>query len=235
MTKPEQPTTPVPHVIVVEDEPHLREAICTYLNLDGFQADGVGSVQGFLAWESSHPNFDLAVLDFGLPDGNGLDLLKNHIDTNRVGTVMVSVRGELDNRLDGLSAGADSYLVKPVDFQELATTLRNIYRRVTKSREAMWSYNQIAWEITSPEGVAVRLTRSEASIIARLAVTPGTAVSRDDLVRCLGEDPVLYDPRRMEILVRRLRRKAEEKLGHPLPLETVHGLGFAFTALIKLI
>jgi len=235
MPNPDDTQTHPPQVIVVEDEPHLREAICTYLNLDGFSASGVGSVQAFLAWSKAHPAYDLAVLDYGLPDGNGLDILKSHINTSNVGVVMVSIRGELDNRLDGLSAGADAYLVKPVDFQELSATLRNIARRLIKTRESIWLYNKTTWELTSPDNITIRLTRIEALIMERLAATPGKPVIRAELVQHLGEDPSSYDPRRMEILVRRLRRKAEYAFDHPLPLETVHGVGFAFTAIASVI
>jgi DNA-binding response OmpR family regulator len=235
MFSPDNPFLKPPQVIVVEDDFYLQEAICTYLNLDGFSASGVGSVQAFLAWAQTHPSYDLAVLDYDLPDGNGLDTLKFHINSNRVGAVMMAARDELDIRLDSLSAGADAYLSKPIELKELSATLRNIARRMLKTREPVWHYNKVTWELTSPDNVAMRLARGEAIVMERIAATPGEAIMRAELIRCFGADPSTYDPRRMEILVRRLRRKAEILLKQTLPLETVHGVGFAFIAQISVI
>jgi DNA-binding response OmpR family regulator len=82
----------------------------------------------------------------------------------------------------------------------------------------------------SPSGMVVKLTHSETVLLQRLSRAPGQAISRQDLVLSLGHDPQSYDYRRMEILVRRLRNKTKEVLGSELPVETVHKVGYAFTA-----
>jgi DNA-binding response OmpR family regulator len=233
MFSPDNPLLKPPQVIVVEDDLDLQEAICTYLNLDGFSASGVGSVQAFLAWVQTHPSYDIAVLDHLLPDGTGLDILKSHINSNRVGVVVMSAQGGLDSRMDALSAGADVYLTKPVEFKELSVILRNVVRRMSGLREPVWRYNKVTWELTSPDNMVIRLTRGEAIVLERVSAMPGEAIMRVELIRCLGADPATYDPRRMEILVRRLRRKVEALLNQTLPIETVHGVGYAFTAQIS--
>jgi DNA-binding response OmpR family regulator len=106
---------------------------------------------------------------------------------------------------------------------------------MSTTREPVWRYNKVTWDLTSPDNISIHLTRGEAVVIERVSAAPGEAIMREELIRCLGADPATYDPKRMEILVRRLRRKAETLFKQTLPLETVHGVGYAFIAKISVI
>lgn len=218
-------------VLVLEDEPDLQEAIVTYLNMEGFVADSVGSLAAANQWITTH-TFDVLILDLGLPDGSGLEWLRQHPELAKKGVIIASAQGLATDRIAGAKAGADVYLVKPIALEELASVVGNLGRRVLTSEPRSWTLDKLRWTLESPEGQQLKVTKSEMSLLATLANHPGEVVLRNDLVLGLGEDPLEYDPRRMEILVRRLRGKAQTQFGSNLPLETAHKLGYAFTASI---
>lgn len=226
--------SPAPtRVLVIEDEDDLRDATVTYLGMEGMQASGVGSLREADSHLAAH-DVDVLVLDLGLPDGDGIDWLSNRPPGYELGLVVTTARGELRHRVSGVRAGADIYLVKPVQLEELSSLVTNLARRLRPGPPKVWSLDKTAWQLASPDGRAVKLTLSEHALLARLAQTPGEVVSRQDLVFSLGHDPSYYDLRRMEIMVRRLRNKVRDTLGYPLPVETAHSLGYAFTGAIVL-
>lgn len=220
------------YVLVVEDEPDLQEAMVSYLNLEGFIADGVGSVEAAETWLQTH-RADLVVLDLGLPDEDGLAWFRRSATLAGKGLVIVSARGELEDRLQGLHAGADGYLVKPVDMAELAALARNLARRLASTAAASWQLYEMTWALAARDGETLKLTAPELHVMKALAEHAGEPVSRDTLITRLGENPTIYDPRRMEVLIRRLRNKAKETFTQPFPLETVRGYGYAFTGTIE--
>lgn len=218
-------------ILVIEDEADLLDATVTYLNMEGLIADGVSSLKAASQWLRTHP-FDILVLDLGLPDGDGLQWLQNlSLQDKRV--IITTARGDNQQRLAGARAGADIYLVKPVQLEELTALVHNLVRRMQSPLIQQWRLNRTGWTLNSPNGHLVKLTHSEFMLIHKLAEHPGLAVSRQDLAHCLGHDPEHYDYRRIEILIRRLRNKAKEVLDRELPLDTVHKVGYAFTASIE--
>ena len=219
-------------VLVIEDEPQLLEATVTYLNMEGFVADGVAGLHAATQWMRTHP-FDLLILDLGLGDGDGLTWLHQNSTLQDKGVIITTARGESAQRIEGVKAGADVYLVKPVQLEELASLVTNLLRRMRGSASPNWTLNRTDWTLRSGSGPAVRLTHSESVLLQRLAHQPGAVVSRQDLATSLGHDPEAYDFRRMEILVRRLRQKVKTSLGIELPLETVRKIGYAFTTSIQ--
>jgi len=219
-------------VLVIEDEPQLLEATVTYLNMEGFVADGVAGLHAATQWMRTHP-FDLLILDLGLGDGDGLAWLHQNSALQDKGVIITTARGESAQRIEGVKAGADVYLVKPVQLEELASLVTNLLRRMRGSASPNWTLNRTDWTLRSGSGLAVRLTHSESVLLQRLAHQPGAVVSRQDLATSLGHDPEAYDFRRMEILVRRLRQKVKTSLGIDLPLETVRKIGYAFTTSIQ--
>jgi DNA-binding response OmpR family regulator len=222
------------NILVLEDETDLQEAVVTYLNMEGYVADGVGSLRAATQWLRTH-RIDVLVIDLGLPDGDGLEWLQQRPELRDAGVVVITARGEKDDRLRGIRGGADAYLVKPVALDELASLIGNLVRRLRANTRPTWLLHRLTWTLQSPDGPSIKLTHTESLVVDRLIRTPGQPVDRDHLVEALGEDPIVYDPRRMEILIRRLRVKAREALGYELPLETVHRVGYAFTAPIQLV
>lgn len=222
-------------VLVIEDELDLQEAMVTYLNLEGFSAHGVGSLMAAQQWLGSNSH-DALVMDLGLPDGDGLVWLESQPALRSKAVIITSARGSANERIAGVKAGADTYLVKPIQLEELASHIQNLGRRLqaTATVQPVWELVVTSWVLKAPNGKSLKLTHSEKVLLMTLAQLPGKVVSRQDLIVDLGFEPDSYDPRRMEILVRRLRNKAAEALNLPLPLETVHGLGYSFVAVIAL-
>jgi DNA-binding response OmpR family regulator len=224
-------------VLVVEDEADLSEAMVSYLNLEGFSADSVGSTAAADAWLKTH-EVDIVVLDVGLPDQDGVSWLMQSETIKGKGVVMATARHELPDRLRGLKAGADAYLVKPVDLEELHAIVSNVASRI-KQNDTMpplaWKLNPVSWSLSVPDGSTVKLTRSETMLLNTLVNQPGQTVGKNVLICALGHHPDTYDPRRMEIMVRRLRNKVRAQTSMPLPLETDHGQGYAFASSISLV
>lgn len=218
-----------PRVLVVEDEAAICEASTAYFRLEGFNAVGVGTLAAAERLLQVH-EFDLLVLDLGLPDGDARLWLERRDDLLNKGIIITTARGERSDRLAGVRAGADCYLVKPVDLDEMVSMARNLLRRVRLETPNEWSINSVKWTLHSPDGRLVKLTHSELLILSTLAQRAGEAVSRDELAQALGHNPLVYDPRRLEILVRRLRTKVGEVMESVLPLDTVHGRGYVFAA-----
>ena len=218
-------------ILIIEDEPMLREAMTAYLNIDGFHCQSVGSLAGFKAFLTSGQTAQAMVFDLGLPDGDVLEILKPFIQSHpNVGTVIVSARGALSQRIEGLNRGVDFYFQKPVDMQELSLVLKKLTQRVNKTMSLVWTFDATAWRLHSPTGEYMPVTLREKILLEMALAKPGTPFSRDALAKAWGFDPLLFDFRRMEALVRRLRKKCLVQLQCDLPLSTMYGFGFVFNA-----
>ena len=223
-----------PRVLVIEDEADLREALVSYLHLEGFSVHGVASLAATQTAMAAQ-DYDVLLLDLGLPDGDGLDWLKTRQDLRDKGVIITTARGDDISRIGGVRAGADAYLVKPALPEEIALMIQNLMRRLRSDVPPTWWLDKTRWQLTAPGGQPIKLTHSEHLILVRLAQPCGQAVSRQDLAICLGHNPEHYDYRRMEVMVRRLRNKVKQELGVSLPLDTAHRHGYAFTASMELI
>lgn len=227
---------------VVEDDEDIRAETVFALGELGFEAQGFGDAPSFYKAFAVQP-CDIAVVDIGLPGESGLAIV-SHLRAmrGRLGLVLVTARGRLEDRLLGLREGADAYLVKPVDMRELAETLNAVARRLfaapapdeaaaapapPPAPAGHWQLLEGDWILSDPEGRQVRLTTSERGFLACLFRRRGTTVSRDELIRALGGDVFDFDDHRIDALASRLRRKAQ-KLGMRLPLHAVRGTGFVF-------
>ena len=220
-------------VLIVEDETDFREGLCDLLNLEGFQAHGVGSFSSYKAWRASN-SCDLLILDRNLPDGDGLEILKIHRRTENTPAIMLTGAGQIEDRIQGMNADADYYLVKPVITDELIAILRRFERKLGEAGQAdAWVLDPVRWHVTTPDNIKISLTKSEVAIVACFIEKAGMTVSRDEVIEALGGDPMTYDPRRLEIAIRRLRKKMEESTTEAFPLTTVYGEGYSFNSPIS--
>jgi two-component system OmpR family response regulator len=224
---------PQGRILIIEDEAPLREAMMTFLRMDGLIVDAVGTLHAAKLWRASNA-MDLMILDLGLPDGEALKWLETN-PVGKAGLIISSARSLPQERIVGMKSGADAYLVKPVQLEELSLLVKNLLRRLKTPELTAWSLDKVNWTLADPAGRTIKLTHSEALIIQMLSHSPGAAVTKREIAVALGHQPENYDMRRMEILIRRLRNKARDHLGIELPLETAHRLGYAFTAPVKII
>jgi len=222
-------------VLVVEDEDDLRDSLVEYLALEGFAAEGVANLAAATEWLHKG-KVDIVVLDLGLPDGDGMQWLAQTPAVKGKGVIITTARGALEERVRGVETGADLYLVKPVPLAELAALAKRLAQRLTAAPvQQPWRLSTLNWTLESPDGKSMRLTHSERVVLGELAAVPGQAVSRADLAVALGHDTTPADLKRLEILVHRLRTKVKTQFDLVLPLETVHGHGYAFADQIEVV
>jgi len=221
---------PALRLAVVEDDAELRERILLpALQAAGFEAVGFCSaLELYREW--TRAPFELVLLDVGLPDEDGVEIAR-HLRAlgGAMGLVIYSGHGRSADRLRGLQAGVDAYLVKPLEMEEVVQTLRNLGRRVrtgTTAGSAGWSLVQRGWVLETPTGTSINLSRGEREVMTVLAGHAGEMVPRETLVEQLaGDADGGFDPHRLDMLVYRLRRKCEAA-GSPLSLGTVRGVGY---------
>jgi len=226
---------------VIEDDEDIRAETVFALGELGFDAQGFADAPSFYKAFALQP-CDIAVVDIGLPGESGLEIVSHLRTTRRLGLVLVTARGRLEDRLLGLREGADAYLVKPVNMMELAETLHAVGRRLfaegtmgdgkaaapaAPPQAAEWRLQEGDWILGDPEGRQMVLTTSERAFLGCLFRQRGHAVSRDDLIRALGGDVFDFDEHRIDAIASRLRRKAA-KLDMRLPVHSVRGTGYVF-------
>lgn len=220
-------------ILIVEDEIDFREGLCDLLNLLGFQAHGIGSFASYRAWRTTN-SCDLLILDRNLPDGDGLEVLALHRRTENTAAIILTGAGQIEDRVKGMDADADYYLVKPVMTDELIAILRRFERKLNQVGIAdAWVLDPIRWHVTTPNSTKISLTKSELAIMSCFIEKAGLTLKRDALIEALGGNPDTYDPRRLEIAIRRLRKKIEDSTSENFPLTTVYSEGYSFNSPIS--
>lgn len=226
---------------LLEDDAQLREGILIPgLRYFGFQVTGAGSAAELYRCMLSK-RFDMVVLDIGLPDESGLSVVKHLREISSFGIVMLTGNTDLKDHVDALSRGADAFLNKPVNIEVLAATLHSVARRlagisagastnVPVTGVRRWRMDTDDWCLVTPSDQALPLTAPERCILRILTAARGEPVPRDRLISALTSDIYEFDPHRLEMMVHRLRRKAQDASGQPLPLLTVRGQGYLFAS-----
>jgi DNA-binding response OmpR family regulator len=220
-------------VLVVDDEPIVREVVVRYLEREGYRtlqaADGTRARE---LLERETPS--LVVLDLMLPGTDGLSLCRWIRARSDLPVIMLTARGEETDRIVGLEIGADDYVTKPFSPRELAARVRTVIRRSTppRHRDEHLSFRGLEIDASTREvtkaGAAVRLTAKEFDLLWFLASNPRRVFSRDQLMdRIWGYDAAV-DTGTVTVHVRRLRQKIEDDPSSPRFLETVWGVGYRF-------
>ena len=218
-------------VLVVDDEPIVREVVVSYLQREGYQtleaADGDHARE---LLEHNQPN--LVVLDIMLPGTDGLDLCRWIRRRSEVPVIMLTARGEEADRIVGLELGADDYVTKPFSPRELAARVRTVLRRATADapKAERLSFGDLQIDARTREvtraGELLRLTAKEFDLLLFLARHPRQVFSRDQLMdRVWGYEAAL-DTGTVTVHVRRLREKIEDDPSRPQRLQTVWGVGY---------
>jgi DNA-binding response OmpR family regulator len=226
-------------VSLVEDESVLREEIAFQLRQRGFDVNTFCNAEVFYRFLATRPR-TVAVLDIGLPGEDGLTIAR-HLRAHdpQMGLVFLTARHLREDRLEGLSAGADAYLVKPVDLDELVLVLNRLIARCTANSQTvisatsrandplgLWLLQIATATLQAPDGSSIRLTISELQLLQVLTSKAGDACSHAEICRALGLLPDEWSRHRLEVIISRLRRKVVREIGLELPLRTVRGTGY---------
>jgi two-component system phosphate regulon response regulator OmpR len=224
-----------PHILVVDDDTRLRGLLGRYLGEQGFVVSTARNAADARTKLISL-SFDLMVLDVMMPGETGFELtrsLRSGGAANGLPILLLTARGETEDRIEGLEAGADDYLMKPFEPRELLLRINAILRRAPKPQASVktelrlgaWSYNPERDELRRGDEI-VALTGMEAGLMRVLAAAPGQVLSRETLADRSAVGQAIND-RTIDVQVTRLRRKIEADAKNPRYLVTVRGGGYS--------
>jgi DNA-binding response OmpR family regulator len=218
-------------VLVVDDEPIVREVVIRYLEREGYatlEADDGDGARDVLERESP----DLVVLDVMLPGTDGLELCRWIRSRSELPVIMLTARGEEADRIVGLELGADDYVTKPFSPRELAARVRTVLRRAAPggSTGERLVFGDVELDAQTREvnkaGVELRLTAKEFDLLWFLGSHPRRVFSRDQLMSRVWGYEAAVDTGTVTVHVRRLREKIEDDPSSPRHLQTVWGVGY---------
>jgi DNA-binding response OmpR family regulator len=222
-------------VAIIEDNEALRTALTLNLSNRGITPSAFSDGAAFDAAMKNGCPWSVLVLDLGLPGEDGLSiarrLRKSHPD---LGIVMLSGRSAVAERIEGRMEGADVYLVKPAESDELEAAIKSIARRLAQSKRTAapaWVLNTIEMQMTSPSGKTVELNHTETLLLQTFAQSPNFMCASDALVLAIGKMPATYDPRSLKVMVSRLR----SKLGEDSVIKFTKPRGYIFAGEISLV
>jgi len=231
------------HIVVVDDEPGIRETIQEYLELHDFRVTTAGGGEELRrALDGSDP--DLVLLDIRMPGEDGLSLARFLRAEKQVGIIMLTAAGEVVDRIVGLEMGADDYLAKPVDLRELLARIKAVLRRTDRAREAAeadlpegmrvarfgrFTLNLDSHKLFDGSGGEIPLTGMEFDLLKAFADNPNRVLTRDQLLNLAhNRDWEPFD-RSIDIRIARIRRKIESDPAKPQVIKTVRGAGYIYS------
>ncbi len=227
---------PARRILLVEDEKAIRDAVGAYLEREGYWVTPAADGEIALTEFDKH-RFDVVVLDLMLPRISGEEVCRSIRDTSDVPIIMLTAKGETEDRIAGLELGADDYLVKPFSPRELVARVRALLRRSRADEEPQrdrLDFGNLVIDVTGHKaflaGDEIDLTASEFKLLVTLARYPGRVYTRMELVeKVLGYDFEGYE-RTIDSHVKNLRAKIQDDPRDPTYIWTVHGVGYRFEA-----
>ncbi|QFU16321.1 response regulator [Microvirga thermotolerans] len=244
--------TDTPHILIVDDDPKIRQMLSRYLSEEGFQ---VSSAESGRAMRESlaRTKVDLVLLDLVLPGEDGLKLareIRSQPGYSNLGIIMLTGRSDMVDMVVGLELGADDYIAKPFHLRELLARIKSVLRRLLPAAPAEaadsaagtqlsteeiirfdgWQLDLARRELKAPDGSAVPLTTGEFDLLATFARHPGRVLNRDQLMDLTRGRQWEAIDRSIDAQVARLRRKIEADPKHPTLVKSVRGIGYVFTA-----
>lgn len=216
-------------ILVVEDEKILAQQIQRFFNDKGFAVDIAhnGTDGYYLAKE--YP-LDAAIVDVGLPDFSGVELIKRLRQQNiKIPILLLTARSRWQDKVEGLEAGADDYLPKPFHYEELEARINALIRRSTGNAQPILSYANITLDTLAQEvkvdGIAVELTAFEYKVLEYLMFRKGEVISKTVLTEHIYAEDFDRDSNVIEVFIGRLRKKIDPQ-GITKPIETLRGRGY---------
>ncbi|BAL26326.1 response regulator transcription factor [Azoarcus sp. KH32C] len=236
--------TSSPLILVLEDEPDIANLICSALSGYGFRSESLRTGRELLA-RARQCSPDLVIVDLGLPDMDGMQVVRELQDGAPCAVLILTGRNDVTDRVLGLELGADDYIVKPFEPRELVARVRSILRRYARSaapeapadpvertvaRFGDWRFDTGRHMLIKPDGAEVALSSSEAALLLTLVRRPNKILSREQL---LGERDVDPFDRSIDVRISRLRRKLDDDPHSPKLIKTVYGAGYLFSSQVS--
>lgn len=224
----------MPHtVLLVDDEEQVIAFIAPFLQREGYRIETAATGPDALR-KARETRPSIVVLDWMLPEMNGLDVCRELRRSSRVGILMVTARAEETDKIVGLEMGADDYLTKPFSLRELAARIRSVLRRMEDHDSAGQVLERGELSMSEAQcrvwkrGEELALTPTEFKLLLTLAAKPGIVYSRLQLLQAALEDDILNDERTVDAHISRIRKKVEDDPAHPRRIQTVYGFGYRF-------
>jgi DNA-binding response OmpR family regulator len=221
-------------ILIVDDEPKIRDLVRTYLEKEGYQIVIAGNGREAL-YVARHEKPDLIILDVMMPEMDGYEFMRNYQKEGQAPIIMLTAKVEREDLVVGLEMGADDYIEKPFHARELIARVRAVLRRVDQWRGGKTEVIRIGeialdrdGRLVEVDGTAIELTPSEFDILSALMDAPGRVFSRLDLLEhTMGNAYEGYE-RTIDVHVRNLRTKIEQDPATPQYVQTVYGMGYRF-------
>ena len=214
------------HILVVDDDDRIRELVKEYLNDNGFVVS-TGNNAEEAKIKLDYFKFDLIVLDVMMPGQNGFELTKEIKKNSKVPIILLTAKGEVENRIQGLELGADDYLGKPFEPKELLLRIKNIVKKskkinlnkISKIGEAKVDLNKMSIQFKNKIN---KINNAEKKVLAEMLANPGKTYSRIQI----GEISNIKQERSIDVMITRLRQKIELNPKNPKFLQTIRGSGY---------
>ncbi len=229
-------------LLLVDDEPGLREPLAAYLARQGFAVtEAASAAEARARLLNSTP--DLVLLDIMMPGEDGLSLCRHLAETRAIPTILLTAKGEAMDRIVGLEIGADDYVTKPFEPRELVARIRSVLRRTGKATplpaadEVLafegWQLDPLKRRLTDAEGAVVSISSAEFRLLMAFLEHPRQVLDRDRLLDLVqGREAHLFD-RAVDNQISRLRRKIEADSKNPALIQTVWGGGYMLAAEVR--
>ena len=219
-------------LLLIEDDPALRQSLARQLEADGYRVDQAADGEDGLFQAREYP-VDLAIVDLGLPKLNGLTVVQRlRAEGRPIPILILTARSTWQDKVTGLEAGADDYLVKPFEYPELAARVKALLRRSLKATTDVLTLGPVSIDLSTQsvklDGETLELTAYEYRLLEYLVRERARVVTKQELSDYLyphGDD---RDSNVLEVLIGRLRRKLDPQ-GTLAPIETLRGRGYRFT------
>lgn len=224
-------------ILVLEDEIGIRSFVSINLKREGYEIIEAATGSEAIEQLSNHPDIAIALLDVMLPDMSGIEVCKFiRQQFDQIGVIMLTAKGQEEDKLEGFISGADDYIVKPFSIKELLVRVSALIRRVKKDDNKFKS-NEI---LSDPfvlnidkrklykNGLEIELTPTEFSIVKYLMVNAKKSLSRDQILNEVWGSNYLYDFKIVDVNIRRIRNKIEDDPSKPKYIQTVWGYGYCF-------
>ena len=218
-------------LLVIEDDLTLRESLVRKLSDAGFAVEQAADGKEGLYFAEEYP-IDLAIIDLGLPEVSGLEIIRKvRADGKTYPILILTARDRWEDKVDGLSAGADDYVVKPFHFEEISARVNALLRRSGGWASSQLDAGPVSLDMSRQElkvsGAAIELTSFEYKIIEYLMVRAGKVISKSELTDRLYDQDFERDSNVIEVFIGRLRKKMDPD-NTIKPIETLRGRGYRF-------